>query len=693
MSVVVSLRFHHSGWFVVYGILLGGLSPFALASEPDTDPDAGSNTLAPVVVTSVVPTLGPVTAANPKDPRQPVPASDAADYLKTIPGFSAIRNGGTNGDPVLRGQFGSRIKLLVDGGEMIGACPVRMDAPSAYIAPENFDRLIVIKGPQTVAWGPGNSAGTVVFERDPQYFYTPDAMVDAQLLFGAYGRRDQRLDATLGNSLGYLRVAGSRSESDDYEDGNDDVVPSAWEKWNGDLALGWTPDANTVIELSGGSGDGEARYAGRSMDGVQFLRESLGLRVEFRNLGEVLDSVEGKVYYNYADHVMDNYTLRTPTGTGMMANPVASNVDRRTLGGRLKANWLFGDWQLLAGTDVQRSVHRARFAMGVDAYEDESWVKDAEFAQHGLFVELTRALAHDARVITGLRVDRHQVDDLRETVGRGMMATANPTTDERREDTLPGGFIRYEKALGNQASWFVGVGHTQRFPDYWELFSPDQGPQGELNAFNSIKPEKTTQLDLGVQYQRDALQWWASAYAGRMDDFILFSYEAAMMRDITRVTNVDATIAGAELGAGYQLTPRLSGDVTLAYAWGEKRDTGTPLPQMPPLEARFTGTYEHGDWSATALWRLVAAQDRIALNDGNVVGQDLQESAGFGVLSLNGAWRVSDMTTFSVGVDNLLDRAYNEHLNLAGNAGFGFPADSLVNEPGRLWWAKLDWRY
>ena len=29
---------------------------------------------------------------------------------------------------------------------------------------------------------------------------------------------------------------------------------------------------------------------------------------------------------------MDNYTLRTPSGTGMMAGPMASNVDRRTLG-------------------------------------------------------------------------------------------------------------------------------------------------------------------------------------------------------------------------------------------------------------------------------------------------------------------------------------------------------------------------
>ncbi|WP_243677168.1 TonB-dependent receptor plug domain-containing protein [Sodalis glossinidius] len=88
----------------------------------------------------------------PKIPRQPVPASDGADYLKTIPGFAVVRNGGTNGDQVFRGMFGSRLRMLLDGGEMLGACSSRMDSPSAYISPESFDIVSLTKGPQTVLW-------------------------------------------------------------------------------------------------------------------------------------------------------------------------------------------------------------------------------------------------------------------------------------------------------------------------------------------------------------------------------------------------------------------------------------------------------------------------------------------------------------------------------------------------------------
>ena len=82
------------------------------------------------------------------------------------------------------------------------------------------------------------------------------------------------------------------------------------------------------------------------------------------------------------------------------------------------------------------------------------------------------------------------------------------------------------------------------------------------------------------------------------------------------------------------------------------------LPQMPPLEARFGLTYEEGDWSAGGLWRVVARQGRIAENQGNVVGYDFDESAGFAVFSLNGAYKLSQHFKVSAGVDNLFDKRY-----------------------------------
>ena len=677
---------------------LGGFTAVpVLAEEEDHSAHTSVTELSPSVITAVAQSSPLTVVTDPKQPRQPIPASDGADYLKTIPGFSAIRNGGTNGDPVLRGMFGSRLNILTNGSTMLGACPARMDAPTSYISPETYDKLTVVKGPETVIWGPGASAGTIRFDREPERFGELGTRVNGSLIAGSNGRFDRVLDAAAGGPLGYVRVTGNKSQSDDYEDGSGNTVPSRWNKWNGDVAVGWTPDADTLVELTAGKGDGEARYAGRGMDGSQFKRESLGLRFEKSNLGEVLDKLEAQVYYNYADHVMDNYSLRTPSGTGMMAGPMAANVDRRTLGGRLAATWRWDDFKLITGIDAQTNEHRERSGMGIGTYDDVPWDKDAVFHNYGAFGELTWYAADRDRVITGARLDRASVKDYRQTSGSGMMAMPNPTADDTRADTLPSGFARYEHDLADSpTTLYVGLGHVQRFPDYWELFSPDKGPSGSVNAFDSIKPEKTTQLDFGAQYEDEQLKAWASGYVGVIRDYILFDYlPGGMMGRTSQARNIDARILGGELGAAYALTRHWTTDATLAYAWGKNTTDDTALPQMPPLEARFGLTYEEGDWSAGGLWRVVARQGRIAENQGNVVGYDFDESAGFAVFSLNGAYKLSQHFKVSAGVDNLFDKDYAEHLNLAGNAGFGYPANDpeSIHEPGRTLWTKVDFSF
>ncbi|PAU87043.1 TonB-dependent copper receptor [Pseudomonas sp. WN033] len=668
---------------------------------------AGQNApleLAPRVVTAVVSQSPLIQVTDPGLPRQPLPASDVADYLKTFPGFAAIRSGGSNSDPVLRGLFGSRLKLLNDGGEMLGACPSRMDSPSSYLAPGSFDRLTVIKGPQSVRWGPGASAGTVLLERLPESFDEPGQRLDTSLVAGGNTRRDASLDGAIGSRDGYLRLTANRSRSGDYRDGDGERVPSRWNKWNTDLTLGWTPGEDTLIEFMVGRGDGEARYAGRGMDGAQFLRESLGTRVQYSFGGAALEQVELLWYYNKADHVMDNFSLRSPDPNASMMpmrNPRATQVERRTQGLRLSSDWAWESISLVAGADAQRSEARRRssafsMAEGYSDYRQFPLLSDALFHQAGLFAELTFSPGQSQRWITGARLDRSEVRDQRGSLSNPMgMSWANPSAGKTRGDTLPSGFVRYEQELQwAPVSWYAGLGHSQRFADYWELFSASTGPApgAVRQAFETADPERTTQLDVGLQYRSTRLEAWVSAYLGRIDDYLLFRYEPRPSGHIfTAVDNVDARIMGAELGGSWALTEQWKTDASLAWAWGKNRSDGQPLAQMPPLEARLGLAFEARDWSAGALWRLVARQTRTALNQGNVVGRDLGDSAGFGVFALNAAYRVSPALQLSAGVDNLFDRTYSEHLNLAGNAGFGFPAEpTRINEPGRTLWTRLD---
>ena len=659
--------------------------------------------LAPMVITGVAQQSPIKVVTDPRIPRQPVPASDGADYLKTIPGFSAMRSGGVNGDPVFRGMFGSRVKLLTNGGEMVGACPNRMDSPSSYISPESYDELTVIKGPQTVLWGAGSSAATVLFERGPENFDEPDYRLNGSLLVGSNRRFDRSIDGAVGSKEGYVRVLANASKAHDYNDGNGDRVPSRWNKWNTEAALGWTPTDDTLLELTVGSGDGESRYGGRGMDGTQFKRESVALRFKQENITETWAALDAQVYYNYADHIMDNYKLRT---TPVGKSPMATQVDSRTMGGRIKGTWQWSDFELVAGVDGLTSEHRLRARTGGPVGSTHSnMAKDAEFNQWGVFGELTWTLTDNDRVISGLRLDRHKVEDHRDYLAmRRNIPTrtaanctnpadciVNPTANKDRTETLPSAFVRYENDLqAIPATVYIGLGHAQRMPDYWELFSAagaNGAWTGVPSAFVSANPEKTTQVDFGIQYSQGPLDAWASAYVGQVRDYLMFDHTKVN----PQIDNIDARIMGGEFGAAYQFTSNVKGDMSLAYAYGKNSSDGRAMPQIPPLEARFGLSYEQGDFSSAALWRVVSAQNRTDEGRGNVIGKDFGPSSGFGVFSLNSAYRLSKNWKVSAGVDNLFDKKYSEHLNLAGSPDLGFDDDpTRINEPGRTWWTRVD---
>ena len=88
--------------------------------------------------------------------------------------------------------------------------------------------------------------------------------------------------------------------------------------------------------------------------------------------------------------------------------------------------------------------------------------------------------------------------------------------------------------------------------------------------------------------------------------------------------------------------------------------------------------------------RAVARQDRVAIGQGNIVGQDIGATSGFVVVSLNASWRFRVWGRLSAGVDNLFDRTYAEHISRSGAMVAGYEQTTRVNEPGRTLWTRLD---
>ena len=105
-------------------------------------------------------------------------------------------------------------------------------------------KITVVKGPTCVQYAHTGSAATVIFEREPEQLTSTERnlIVGKPVMLGSYGRLDQNVEAAVGDETKYARLNANRSIADSYQDGAGNTVPSDWEKWNADLALGWTPN-------------------------------------------------------------------------------------------------------------------------------------------------------------------------------------------------------------------------------------------------------------------------------------------------------------------------------------------------------------------------------------------------------------------------------------------------------------------
>jgi iron complex outermembrane recepter protein len=630
-----------------------------------TGPAVPAMALVPIVVTAVAMRDPYSIVTDPRQPRLPLPAHDGGAYLKSIPGFNVSRKGGTSGDPELRGLGGSRLNILLDDAHILGGCGGRMDPPTAYVFPEAYDRIEVIKGPQSVRYGT-TVAGVVRFDRDPLRFTESTVTGFASTIAGSFERRDFVGEVTAGDRPGYIRLIGTLSSQDDYEDGNGRSVHSQYSRWSTTAILGWTPDERTVVEFATDRSDGEAANDDRGMDGVAFDRTGYTLRMSRTDITPWLLGIEAVFFYNYVDHVMDNYTLRAPP-----MQPMVSYPDRRTVGGRLAADLALGsEWDLAAGVDWAENRHRSNQLGGVAAfsYRDVPRVPNAEFTDTGIFVEAERAVGQRSRLKAGLRTDRRKSKALD---GMNFGGAAPGTEDTSSQQS---GFLRFSHDLAARpVTLHAGLGRAERAPDFWEM----------RRVFD-LETEKLTQLDLGASLRTGRVTANLAMFAGRLDDYILIARPGLEAQE---ARNVDAKTYGAETDVTLRLRPTLSLTATGAWVRSQNDTDDVPLAQTPPLEGTLSLDYDSGRSFGGLLLRAARRQDRIHPGYGTIYSLDTDETPGFATASFYGGYRFGERITVTAGIDNLLDRAYAEHIQ-RGNAELGASMQRIL-EPGRTLWLRL----
>ena len=649
---------------------------------------AETHTLAPLVIEAAAAVPGEQSLV----PRHsPAPAADAGEWLRRVNGVEAVRMGGRGLDPVIRGQQGNALNILIDGGYVFGGCPNRMDPPTAYAPLHSVDRVTVSKGVTTLQYGAGGSGGTVRFERLAPTFTGRD--VAQQGSVGASvddnGERSG-LHANLlaGNENAYWRLFAERQDASDYEDGDGRRIHSGFKTTSGGVTLGVTPSLGTELALGyEGVRERDVKFAGAGMDSPSSDSDTVRARLD--HAFSATRRIENRLQFTAIDHVMDNYSLREPPIKRGQSVKMRSPTESDTFTLKSMVIEQLTDSDLRVGANVLQNVRDARLVNdSADKVAFLSW-PDVTTRQSGAFAELDHYLGERTVVSGGLRIDYSEAraaaaDQASDTgvVAADLYRREYGVAGDLDHDAwLVGGFLRGEQRLQTRGTLYASLSRAERDADATERYFA----KGDWVGNPRLTPEVHHQLDLGYRHRLAAGEVEVAAFADRVDDYILRTQRAD---GVSTYRNIDATLYGVELSGDLRWEQHWETRGQLSWVRGDNLDDGGALADIAPLRGQLAQYHVREAWEAGLTARFSADQDR--LGPGEVA------TSGYVVLDAEAAWRWQAMT-LRAGVSNLLDKTYSDFLNRNRSASDPFLAedpeslDLPLNEPGRSLWVGVDY--
>jgi iron complex outermembrane receptor protein len=487
-------------------------------------------------------------------------------------------------------------------------------------------------------------------------------------------------------------------------------VRSAYTSKDGVILLGYTPTADTLLELSyEANREDDVLFAGAGMDSLYSDNDTTRLRFETGTPVAFLDTIEAEMYYSEIDHLMDNYSLRPLTAPMKMRAPSSSDTGGgRVIGGINASNGVI--WTI--GTDYQKNNRKAKRYSGPPTggkpfnLQSILW-PDVDLAQTGLFAEMTRPVTARDILTAGVRYD--YVDTSAGSANKNAnvtpMLTRSPndlynlyygTRDDDQTEHNFGGFVTLEHTLENNSAVYVTLSRNVRTADATERYIASDSGMSSMRWVGNpdLDPEAHHQLELG--YTRDAGLWdaTASVYYNDVNDYILRDRahgQSGILQDdnATIYRNVDAEFYGFEMDAGIRWGRFWSSRATLAYVHAENTTDNRAIAQMPPLGGTVSLEYTRANWNLGAMVRADARQNRVEDDIFTDSGQDADKTPGWATLDLFGGYEAAKYVTVSAGVNNVFDRNYAYHVNAANMDPFD-PTAIQVNEPGRAYWVRLN---
>jgi len=650
---------------------------------------------------------------------------DTAALLKRVPGANVNRNGPLTGIASYRGQFGSRVNTSVDGMSWKEVGPNSMDPPLSHIPAALTDNLTVYRGIAPVSSGIETIGGSMsAASRKSEFADNTDFEFHGLASLG-YSEVDNGLTSsvlgTYANDSHRFHVSVSQEQGDDYEfDGSQSVDPSQYDRDAYTIGYGFRQGAHELGFDYSNNDTGHSGTPSLPMD-IIWVRGGVFTTDYTLQLGAGR-SLEVEYYYQDMRHLMNNFSLR-PNGDNMtvMAGSSRTRQNLTTVdGGGLSVvyHMPLSNGELSLGFEGDESTHDGFITdpnnpmFGVDNFNG------VEKNRYSTFAEWKGDVDEGLELETGVRYT--QVDMDSDEVSHHMYGMMMPVTmlvdnfngsDRSQTDHNWDFAAILRQTLSSELTAEIGFARKTRSPSYQEryLWIPLEATGGLADnrvyiGDVNLDPETAYQFEVGLEYASDELYIAPRVFYHRINDYIqgevITGTTANMVADmannifgddtVLQFANVDAELYGVDIEWGYEIGGDWRLDGTVSYIRGRQRDNGGDnLYRIAPLNARTQLTYAQNNWSVATEVEAYAAQNDVAEYNGEM------NSAGYGLLHLRGEIQPATGFNVGVGVENILDKDYEDHtaaINRAmGNADVAV-GDKVPSQGRNLYiTARYEW--
>ena len=615
-------------------------------------------------------------------------------------GVSSSYFGPVSSRPVIRGQYGERVRVLSNGLDALDVSALSEDH-QVTVEPLLAERIEIIRGPATLLYGSG-AAGGIVNVVDKRFAEAPlDKPFSGGITLGA--------DTAVGNRNGALFARGGTENivfSVDYFNRSTDNIEipgyaesaifraleeAEEEEHEGEEEHGEEEEAfgtveNSDSETSGGAVGvslvGERGFIGVSYSGfdseygvpgghghgheeeeplpgepaeeeeeeivrIDLEQTRVDLKGEYRFDGNILSAVRFRAGFNDYEH------------TELEGAEVGTFFDTDGTDGRIELQ--HAPWGALDGV-VGLQYKRTDF----NAIGEEAFVPPSDTKQTSLFLVEELTLTDNWTLVGSARFENQEITG----------STLTQTYDDDAFGVALGAIWRPVDQLRVAANLSV----TERHPNATELYA--DGPhiavqryeRGSVTLGNGLlEKEQSTNLDLTLHGDHDRFEWTVTAFVNSVDDYVLLRATGEELDELPvfDFDQADVEFTGIEAEALIELiqadASHLHVRVFTDFVNAEEDATGANLPRIPPVRV---GLGLHGGWN-----QFDASIDATFADDQTDVAENELPTEGYTLLNASLSYAMADTGLYLyLRGTNLLDEEIRQHTS---------PLKDTVPLPGR----------